>query len=83
MPKKPDIFASPKQRSARAKQHIRRLEKRIHSFFKKKPNSRVSETNSKGITTDALKFHKKLPVSCVDSAAEALEALRSALDQTD
>lgn len=76
-----DIFASPKRRLARAKQHIRRLEKRISTFFKKKPGSRVTETDAEGVTTHAFKFNRQIPDSWADAAVEAIEALRSALDQ--
>jgi hypothetical protein len=63
------------------KQHIRRLEKRIHTFFKKKPGGPFAETDANGITTHGFKFTRKIPDSWADVAVEAIEALRSALDQ--
>lgn len=76
-----DLLASPKRRLARAKDKISRLEKRIATFFKKKPGTRVIETDAKGVTTHAFKFTRKIPESWADAAVEAIEALRSALDQ--
>jgi hypothetical protein len=78
-----DPFYSPKQRLSRANDHIRRLHKRIETFFKKAPYSRVIELDTDGVTQlHKFKFTKRLPDSCVLSATEALEALRSTLDQT-
>jgi hypothetical protein len=78
-----DPFYSPKQRLSRANDHIRRLHKRIETFFKKAPYSRVIELDTDGVTQlHKFKFTKRLPNSCVLSATEALEALRSTLDQT-
>jgi len=81
MGKKPDPFASPKRRLARAKQHIRRLEKRIQAFFKNKPGRPISEVDPDGYTIHGFQFSRKIPDSWADSAVEAIEALRSALDQ--
>jgi hypothetical protein len=78
-----DPFHSPKQRLSRANDHIRRLHKRIETFFKKAPYSRVIELDTDGVTQlHKFKFTQRLPESCVLSATEALEALRSTLDQT-
>jgi hypothetical protein len=77
-----DPFDSPKQRLSRANDHIRRLHKRIDTFIKKAPCHRVVELDADGITKiHKFKFTKRIPASCTHSAAEALEALRSALDQ--
>ena len=78
-----DPFYSPKARLKRAKQHIATLHKRIEAFFKKHPYCVVVEKNADS-TTDVYKFKltRRLPESCVHSASEAIEALRSALDQT-
>jgi hypothetical protein len=81
MSKQPPLLDSPKRRLARANQHIRRLEKRIATFFKKKPGESFSETDPKGITTHGYRFTRAIPDSWADGGAEAIEALRSALDQ--
>jgi hypothetical protein len=81
MGKKPDPFESPKRRLARGKQHIRRLDKRIQTFLKKQPHKRVAETDADGSVVHAIKFIRTFPNSWIDAAVEALEALRSALDQ--
>jgi len=82
MSRKPDPFESPKRRLKRGKEHARRLEKRIHTFLKKKPHERVEDVDAEGFTTHAVKFTRDFPDSWVDAAVESLEALRSALDQT-
>lgn len=74
-------FESPYRRLARAKKNISRLEKRIATFGKTHPGSLIAETDADGITTHAYKFSRKIPDSWADSAVEAIEALRSALDQ--
>lgn len=81
MVKPPALLESPKRRLRRAKDKIRRLEKRIAAFFKKKPGSLVTETNAEGVTTHAHRFTHQIPDSWSDAAVEAIEALRSALDQ--
>jgi hypothetical protein len=82
MSRKPDPFESPKRRLKRGKEHTRRLEKRIQTFLKKKPYERIEDVDSEGVATHALKFTRDFPDSWADAAVEALEALRSALDQT-
>ena len=75
-------FYSPKARLKRANEHINRLHKRIEKFFKQAPYRQVVELDADGVTQlYKFKFTKRLPESCTHSAAEALEALRSALDQ--
>jgi hypothetical protein len=81
MGKKTDPFESPKRRLARGKQHIRRLDKRIQTFLKKQPHKRVAEPDPDGSVVHAIKFTRNFPDSWVDAAVEALEAVRSALDQ--
>ena len=81
MSKAPDLLESPKRRLKRAKQKIRRLEKRIDRFFKSKLGRRVTEVDSRGVTTHAFNFDRKIPDGCADAAVEAIEAMRSALDQ--
>ena len=82
MSRKSDPFESPKRRLKRGKKHASRLEKRIHSFLKKKPYKNVQDVDTEGVTTHALKFTSDFPESCADAAVEAIEALRSSLDQT-
>jgi hypothetical protein len=78
-----DLFQSPKARLKRANEHIVRLHKSIEGFFKRAPYRRAIELDTDGVTRlHKFKFTKTLPESCAHSAAEALEALRSALDQT-
>lgn len=81
MTKKPDFLASPKQRLARGKRHTRILEKRIQTFFKKEPGERFSEVDTEGSTIHGYRFVRQIPNGWADSGAEAIEALRSALDQ--
>jgi hypothetical protein len=77
-----DPFLSPKQRLARAKRHVANLERRVLGFFKKKPYETFIEPHTDGIHEyHKLRLTKPLPVSITDSAAEAVEALRAALDQ--
>jgi hypothetical protein len=82
MAKHPNPFNSPRRRLARAKQHVNRLEKRIRTFLDRKPYKPVADTDATGTTTHAIKFNRNFPDSWGDAAVEALEALRSALDQT-
>jgi hypothetical protein len=81
MTKPPALLESPKRRLGSAKRKIRRLEKRIATFFKNKPGRSVSEVDANGVTTHAFKFSRKIPDSWADIAVEAIEALRSSLDQ--
>lgn len=82
MSRKPDPFTSPRRRLARGQEHVRRLEKRIQTFLKKEPHKSIAETDADGTTVHALKFTRDFPESWADGAVEALEAFRSALDQT-
>jgi hypothetical protein len=78
-----DPFQSPKQRLGRAKHHIRNLERRFKTFFKKHPYIRAVEIHSDGVSkVHKVKMRRKLPNDLTDITYEALEALRSALDQT-
>jgi hypothetical protein len=81
MSKVPPLLESPKRRLRSAKDKIRRLEKRIDKFFKNKPARHVVEPDTNGFSLHVLQFHRKIPDSCADVAVEAIEALRSALDQ--
>jgi hypothetical protein len=62
MSKKPDPIDSPKRRLARAKQHIRRLEKRIQTFFKGKPGGPITEVDPDGSTIHAFNLLAKSPI---------------------
>lgn len=76
-------FASPRGRWKRGKQHIAKLEKRTVAFFKTVPRTVVREKEpDRNFELIKLKLEKPLPEICTHYAAEALEALRSALDQT-
>jgi hypothetical protein len=78
-----DPFRSPKQRLGRAKHHIRTLDAGFKRFFKKQPYVSVIETHSDGVSqAHKVKLKRKFPDRFTDITYEALEALRSALDQT-
>jgi hypothetical protein len=76
-----DPFASPKRRISRAKEHIADIKSRAGSFFHTKPYARVVERNAQGLDEFKFKLAKPLPTQITDLAYEAIEALRSALDQ--
>lgn len=80
--KRRDPFESPKRRLARAKKYIRRLEKRIYTFMHKTPPGRGEEIDSEGWTVHSLQFSRPIPQSWGDSAGDAIEHLRSSLDQS-
>jgi len=78
-----DPFDSPKRRLLRAKQHIRDLDLRISKFFKKQPHKGVVERDASGLNEiHKVRLTKSIPSQFADRAAEVVEALRSALDQT-
>jgi hypothetical protein len=79
----PGPFDSAKRRLGRAKHHVRTLDKRFQTFFKKKPYVGVIESHTDGVSqAHKVKLRRKLPKDVTDIAYEALEGLRSALDQT-
>jgi hypothetical protein len=82
MSKKRDPFDSAKRRLKRAQQHTMRLKKRMKTFVTKYPPVAHAETEADGSVLHAVKFVRQIPGSWEESAAEALESLRSALDQT-
>lgn len=82
MSKRPDPFASPKRRFTRAKQYIRRLEKRIHDFMHKNTTFPWRGNRLEGWTVHSLKFSRPIPPSWADAAGDAIEHLRSTLDQS-
>ncbi|MBX6369254.1 MAG: hypothetical protein IRZ04_14805 [Rhodospirillales bacterium] len=58
------------------------MERRIKSFFEKKPYRHVVETSANGTEKcHKIRFTKRLPERASELAMEAAEALRSALDQ--
>jgi hypothetical protein len=70
-------------RIARAKEHIRNLDRRVKRFFDSKPYARITERDNDGINDlHKVKLTKPFPAGVVSVAAEAIEGLRSALDQT-
>jgi hypothetical protein len=78
-----DPFQSPKRRLGRAKQHVRALDTGLQRFYKKQPYVRVIETHTDGMSQALkIKLRRQIPDRYTDIAYEALEALRSALDQT-
>jgi hypothetical protein len=77
-----DPFQSPLRRYSRAKKHIDNLDKKIVKFFKKQPYSRTIEDDIDGINkTHKIKLTKQIPIAFTDLAVEAIEGLRSTLDQ--
>ena len=77
-----DPFASPKRRLARAKEHISDLDSRCEAFFDAEPYARVVERNVRGLEEHKVKLTVDLSDPITDIAYEAIEALRSSLDQT-
>lgn len=74
-------FSSPRMRIARAKEHIRNLDRRVKRFFDAKPYARVAERDDDGINDlHKVKLTKTFPAGVTSVAAEAIEGLRSALD---
>lgn len=74
-------FSSPRMRIARAKEHIRNLDRRVARFFESKPYTRITEPDRDG-TNDIhkIKLTRAFPEGVTSVAAEAIEGLRSALD---
>ena len=78
----PDPFNSSKRRIERAKTHIHDLDGKINYFFKRKPCSHAVELDSAGVNhLHKIKFTATIPDSFGEIAADAIENLRSALDQ--
>jgi hypothetical protein len=76
-------FYSASSRLARGYEHLSELERQIKTFLFEKPYDLVREVDPNDGSYQLLKFKfsKRLPETCTHLAAEALEALRSALDQ--
>jgi hypothetical protein len=76
-----DLFHSPKRRVARAKEHIADLKSGIDAFFETKPYARVVERNAKGFEEHKIRLTANIPDRITDLVYDAIEALRSSLDQ--
>lgn len=77
----PGQFASPKRRISRAKEHIADIKSRVGSFFHTKPYTRAVERNSDGLDEHKVNLTSDIPNRITDLSYEAIEALRSSLDQ--
>jgi hypothetical protein len=78
-----DAFASPRQRLGRGKFQLRTLVKQGEAYAKRAPYTRVVEPDPNGVDQlHKLKLTRQLPTKMTSLAIEAIENLRSALDQT-
>ena len=78
-----DAFASPRQRIGRAKFQLRTLVQDGKAFFKRAPYARIVETDpDTGDQLHKVRFTRQIPGKMTAVAVEAIENLRSALDQT-
>jgi hypothetical protein len=76
-----DSFASPKRRLARAKEQTADARTRLAEFLNSKPYASVVERNARGFDEYKVKLTRQIPGAITDLVYEAIEALRSALDQ--
>jgi hypothetical protein len=77
-----DPFYSPRRRIARAKQHVSSVKSEFIAFFKSNPATRVTDVDPKsGFQLHKVRLSQALPDVITDLAYEAVEGLRSALDQ--
>jgi hypothetical protein len=77
-----DHFSSPKRRIRRAIQHIANLEAEVERFSDSKPYINVREMDADGVTQLCkIKLANAFPDGLGDIAADAVDNLRSALDQ--
>src|ERR1700680_383360 len=76
-----DLFASPKRRLARAGNHIDNIESSIRAFLETQPYARAVECNAQRWEEHKLKLTRPIPDDITDFTYEAIEALRSSLDQ--
>lgn len=76
-------LVSSHQRLARAKTHIRHLDRIVKSFIRRKPYKHVIEPHSDGVhEIHILKARRfNLPRSFADVSTDAIENMRAALDQ--
>jgi len=75
--------SSSRQRIARARTHVRNLNRVVKGFIRRKPYKHVVEPHDDGIhETHKLKARRRnLPRSFADVSTDAIENLRAALDQ--
>lgn len=80
---KTNYVIGPRQRLARAKTHIRNLDRIVKSFLRRKPYKYGIEPHQDGIhEIHKLKAKRRtLPRSFADISADAIENMRAALDQ--
>lgn len=76
-------LAGSRQRAARAKAHIRNLDRIVKSFIRRKPYKHVIEPHPDGIhEIHKLKARRRnLPHSFADFSTDAIQNMRAALDQ--
>lgn len=78
-----DPLESPRLRLAAAKEHLGDFHRLCGAYFEATPYTRFTEDEpNTGLHVDKLRFTKPLPVRLVTLAAQTVEHLRSALDQT-
>lgn len=75
------LFYSSRRRLARAEEHISDLEGKVNAFVAEKPWASVVESDADGfLHVHKFKSTKGLPEGLANIAADAIENLRSALD---
>ena len=79
-----DLFGSAKKQLARSDEHVAELDRQVMIFLQEKPYKLVPEIDPDDQTYEIFKFKftKRLPETWTHLAIEALEGLRSVLDQT-
>jgi hypothetical protein len=78
-----DPFYSPKRRVASAQRHLRNMDTQCATFFQSKPYARIVEVDADGLTQlHKIKLVNDFPDEIGDLAADTVDNLRSALDQT-
>jgi hypothetical protein len=77
-----DPFHSSKYSIARAKNHIRDLERQMHEFIESQPYTEVVEIDAQRVEqVHKIKLVKPMPIALQGIAADAVNNLRNALDQ--
>lgn len=77
-----DPFRSPKQKLARAQEHIRDFEAACKIFIEGNPYARSIEVDTDGVTKlHKIKLTQDIPDRLTDLAQDSIEALRHTLDQ--
>jgi hypothetical protein len=78
-----DPFYSAKRRVSNAKRHIRKLDAECGAFFQSNPYTRIVDIDIDGTTQlHKVKLVREFPDEIGDIAADIVDNLRSALDQT-